>query len=185
MPEVTLYLGGTRSGKSAHAEAEARLAGEPVFYLATARPRPDDEEMLERIRRHKLRRPADWLTVECHRQPAACLGQKLQAVEGQRSTILFDCVTLWMTNILLSLSDPKDFVRFERTALEEVHDLTALMDRTLCHWIFVSGETGLGGIQATARERYFCDVLGTVNQLLSARADKVWFCVAGKKLLLE
>lgn len=185
MHEVTLYLGGTRSGKSARAEAEALRIGGPVLYLATADPRPGDADMLERIRRHRLRRPEFWRTLECRRAPAVCLERELMERQKLLPTILFDCVTMWISNILFSLPEPKNFVQFERTAMAEVEDLMKFMDRTPCRWIFVSGEVGLGGIQATASGRYFCDVLGTVNQLLAARADKVWLCVAGKKLLLE
>ena len=63
MPDLTLYLGGTRSGKSACAEQEAMRSGAAVLYVATAMARPDDESMLERIRRHQARRPAHWRTV--------------------------------------------------------------------------------------------------------------------------
>ena len=64
-PDLTLYLGGTRSGKSARAEAEALQSGGPVLYVATAEARPDDDAMTERIRRHRARRPASWRTLEC------------------------------------------------------------------------------------------------------------------------
>lgn len=63
--ELTLYLGGTRSGKSARAEAQALRTGGPVLYVATAEARPDDPSMHERIRRHRDRRPPHWSTLEC------------------------------------------------------------------------------------------------------------------------
>ena len=159
MPDLTLYLGGTRSGKSVHAERDALQARGPVLYVATAQRRLEDPAMMERIRAHQKRRPEHWHTL--------------------------DCVTMWVTNILCSLPDPEDAVLLEKTCRKELQDLLELMDTISCHWIAVSGETGLGGIQATAMARSFCDGLGLVNQMLAARAREAWFCIAGKKLLLS
>lgn len=189
MPDLTLYLGGTRSGKSACAEQEAMRSGAAVLYVATAMARPDDESMLERIRRHQARRPAHWRTLECGTGLAERLEKELAGFgeheAGPTPVVLLDCVTMWVANILFSLPDPDDLIAFEHAALLEVQALTALMERSPCRWILVSGEVGLGGIQAGARERDFCDCLGMVNQLLAAKAETAWFCIAGKKVPLE
>mgnify|MGYP000967806751 FL=1 len=121
--DLTLFLGGTRSGKSALAEAlvTARARG-PVWYLATARPLGDDPAMAERIRRHRSRRPAHWHTLECPRHPGRELAPLLaaQAPDGPVPTVLLDCVTLWMSNILFALDDPQDAAAFEAGLREEV-----------------------------------------------------------------
>ena len=187
MADMILFLGGTRSGKSARAEAEAMKAEGAVLYVATAKASPEDSSLQERIRRHQIRRPAHWRTLECPKGLAEGLEKTLSSIpdDGYPVTILIDCVTMWVANIMFSLPDPEDLVALETAARQEVEELLSLMERTPCRWILVSGETGLGGIQASARGRFFCDCLGMVNQLLAARAREAWLCVAGKKILLE
>ena len=160
--DLTLFLGGTRSGKSALAEAlvTAKARG-PVWYLATARPLGDDPAMAERIRRHRSRRPAHWHTLECPRHPGRELAPLLaaQAADAPVPTILLDCVTLWMSNILFALDDPQDAAAFETSLTEEVGELLHTMRAFPCRWVLVSGETGLGGIRAERLARVFDDGL--------------------------
>lgn len=211
--DLTLYLGGTRSGKSARAEAQALRTGGPVLYVATAEARPGDPAMRERIRRHRARRPAHWSTLECPLRlaerisavlPASSLEAAASAYPDQppesgtgRSpkdareaapggpTVLLDCVTLWVSNILFTLPDPEDLTAFETAVRTEVNALLALMERSGCRWILVSGETGLGGIAPDRISRNYCDGLGLANQLIAARARKVFLVVAGRSLALE
>ena len=140
-PDLTLYLGGTRSGKSARAEAAALQAQGPVLYVATAEARADDASMLDRIRRHRARRPAHWRTLECPCRLAESIAAALAsapfapgaAEAGRvRPTILVDCVTLWVSNILFSLPDPEDLEAFETAVRAEVDALLALMERSAC-----------------------------------------------------
>lgn len=189
-PDLTLFLGGTRSGKSALAEAmvTARAQG-PVWYLATARATEDDASLRERIRRHRQRRPAHWRTLECPRHPARTLAPLLTAAHRAATeavpTVLLDCVTLWVSNILFSLDDSHDLTAFEAAVREEVEALLGLMARVPCRWVLVSGETGLGGIQTSPLARVFDDGLGLANQLLTARAREAFLVVAGRCLRLE
>ena len=174
--DLTLFLGGTRSGKSALAEAlvTAKARG-PVWYLATARPLGDDPAMAERIRRHRSRRPAHWHTLECPRHPGRELASLLaaQAADAPVPTILLDCVTLWMSNILFALGDPQDAAAFETSLTEEVDELLHTMLAFPCRWVLVSGETGLGGIRAERLARVFDDGLGLANQMLAAQARDI------------
>lgn len=194
MPDLTLYLGGTRSGKSLLAEQDALQAGHPVLYVATAGCRDGDRAWAERVRRHRERRPKSWRTLECERNLAPGIEAELARLAGGRitaghepagMTVLIDCATLWVTNILCALPDPENALLLEEQCEQEVAALLALVHRLPCHWIVVSGETGLGGIAATAMARSFCDALGLVNQRLAAQAKQCWLCVAGKKLLLS
>ena len=185
-PDFTLYLGGTRSGKSARAEARAlELARGPVLYVATAT--AHDEAMSERIRRHRARRPSSWQTLECPRN----LGQRLAAelpslaAAGGTPTILIDCVTLWVSNILFSLPDPEALHPFETEVRREMEALLAVIRASGWRWLVVSGETGLGGIQPSALGRTYADGLGLANQLLAAEARECFLVVAGRLLRLE
>ena len=228
-PDLTLYLGGTRSGKSARAEARALQTRGPVLYVATAEARPDDPSLLERIRRHRARRPEDWRTLErplrlaegiaaaLARFPARAgradeKGPSGKAASGSVSdtarsgaggahppvapvapfaedvggpTILLDCVTLWVSNILFSLPDPEDATELEDAVRAEVEALLGLIERSGCRWLLVSGETGLGGIAPTRLGRAYDDGLGLANQLIAARARDVFLVVAGRTLRLE
>ncbi|MBR6975433.1 MAG: bifunctional adenosylcobinamide kinase/adenosylcobinamide-phosphate guanylyltransferase [Ottowia sp.] len=186
VPDLTLYLGGTRSGKSALAEAHARALPGPVFYVATCRPDPADPDMAARIRRHRERRPAHWHTLECPRDPARLLAARLPPPDAAPApVVLLDCVTLWLANILCSLGESATLAAFESAVETEVRALVDLMGRTRAHWIVVSGEVGLGGIGTDAASRLFADGLGLANQLLAGAAREAWLVVAGRRLKLE
>lgn len=183
--DLTLYLGGTRSGKSAHAEERALQSGGPVLYVATAEARPGDPSMAERLRRHRARRPASWHTLECPLRLAERIAATLAAPPpaiGKTPTILVDCVTLWVSNILFSLPDPEDLTAFETAVRAEVEALLGLMEHSGRRWVLVSGETGLGGIAPTLLGRNYCDGLGLANQLIAARAREVFLTIAGRVL---
>lgn len=210
-PDLTLYLGGTRSGKSTRAEARALQSEGPVLYVATAEARPDDPSMLQRIRQHRARRPGHWHTLECPLRMADAIAAALRkppfSPEGlrpsdvsptrakrarpgtpktacARPTILVDCVTLWVSNILFSLPDPEDPAAFEAAVRAETDALLGLIEGSAYRWIVVSGETGLGGIAPTRLVRNHCDGLGLANQMLAARAREVFLVVAGRLLAL-
>ncbi len=191
LPDLTLYLGGTRSGKSALAEAQALRTGGPVLYVATAEARPEDPAMCERIRRHRERRPAHWHTLECPLHPAPDIERTLAALytslpsRTARPTVLLDCVTLWVCNLLCSLPNPPDQTAFEQAVTTDVRDLLHLMQRLPCQWIVVSGEVGLGGVAADTLSRQYVDGLGLANQLLGAHAGTAWLVLAGRLLPLD
>lgn len=104
---------------------------------------------------------------------------------GATPTILLDCVTLWVSNILFSLPDPEDLRAFEAAVRAEVEALLDLIGRSGRRWVLVSGETGLGGIEPTRLGRNYHDGLGLANQLIAARAREVFLVVAGCLLRLE
>ena len=106
-------------------------------------------------------------------------------IPQERPTILIDCVTLWVSNILFALPEPEDLTAFETAVRTEVNALLALMERSNCRWILVSGETGLGGIEPTRHGRNYCDGLGLANQLIAAQAREAFLVVAGRLLKLE
>ena len=168
-PRTLLLLGGSRSGKSRHAQRIARSLAERPLYLATSR-RWDDEHAA-RIERHRADRGPEWITIEEPLAPS-------QAI-ANHPVIVVDCVTLWLANL------------FERDA----HELDVCLegakleiDRCLEQrrtWIWVSNELGQGVHASTPTARRFVDLQGFVNQYLASRVDAVALMVAGLPLLLK
>ncbi len=166
----TLILGGVRSGKSRLAETLALESKLPVVYIATAT--ADDEEMRRRIDAHRARRSSHWTIVEEPRALAACL--RAQATAG--NCVLVDCLTLWLTNLLIT--DDAQFTR-ERDAL------LALVPQLPGEIILVSNETNLGIMPMGDLTRRFCDAAGQLHQELAQRCDRVVLTIAGLPTILK
>ena len=160
MRKVVLVLGGARSGKSAFAEGLVREAGSERTYIATGR--AWDDEMRERIERHREDRGADWTTVE---EPDDLVG----ALERSRGAVLVDCLTLWVTNLMMAEAE------VERRSADFVEALPRLQ-RTV---VLVSNEVGLGIVPMDAMSRAFRDHAGRLHQRIAAVADEVFFVTAG------
>ncbi|WP_319005123.1 bifunctional adenosylcobinamide kinase/adenosylcobinamide-phosphate guanylyltransferase [Acuticoccus sediminis] len=161
-----LVIGGARSGKSRYAEEIAARSGRPVTYVATAGP-PRDEEMKARIAAHRVRRPANWVTVEAPLDLA-------RTVPGE-GVLLMDCLTLWLTNVMLGEHD----IAAHRAALAD-----ALEARTR-DVIAVANEVGEGIVPATPLGRAFRDEQGILNQEMARRATTVVKMVAGCPLVVK
>lgn len=167
----TLILGGARSGKSALAETIAREQAWDVTYIATAT--PGDPEMQQRIHNHRARRTPHWRVVE---EPLA-LASTLQDQDNAHAVLLVDCMTLWLTNLLLHPNP--DRLAQERTAL--LNTLPHLRARVL----LVSNETGQGIVPLGALNRRFVDEAGWLNQALARCCEQVVLTVAGLPLMLK
>lgn len=168
LPPLTLVLGGARSGKSAYAESLLNDATHPI-YVATAQ--AEDAEMLDRIRRHQKRRGTAWATVE---EPLDLAGALALHSHPDRP-ILVDCLTLWMTNLMLGEAD----IEAETARLlQTLPDLAGPV-------VFVANEVGLGIVPDNALARAFRDHAGRLNQVLAARCQRVVFVAAGLPLLLK
>ncbi|WP_089605003.1 bifunctional adenosylcobinamide kinase/adenosylcobinamide-phosphate guanylyltransferase [Acinetobacter piscicola] len=168
---MQLILGGARSGKSRLAEQTAIQSAKPVIYIATAQ--AYDDEMRQRITHHQSQRPSEWKVIEEPLFLADCL-QKNDAV-GQ--VILIDCLTLWMSNLLMH-SDPD-------LQTNQCLNLLALLPQLQSEIILVSNETGLGVIPMGEITRKFVDESGRLHQQLGQIVDKVVFCVAGFPMILK
>jgi adenosylcobinamide kinase/adenosylcobinamide-phosphate guanylyltransferase len=165
-PRMTLVLGGARSGKSAHAEGLVEAAPAPWLYLATAQ--AFDDEMRERIALHRERRSADWIT----RDAPIDLPEAVAAAPGP---VLVDCLTLWMTNLILSEADVP-------AAVAALLDACAGVPGPL---VLVGNEVGLGIVPDNALARRFRDEAGRLHQRLAAQADRVVFMVAGLPMIVK
>jgi adenosylcobinamide kinase / adenosylcobinamide-phosphate guanylyltransferase len=163
---VTLVLGGARSGKSRLAES---LAFGEKHYIATAQ--AYDDEMRERIAKHQAQRGEGWAT---HEEPLA-LALKLAEVDGNGRFILVDCLTLWLSNLILDEHDWEG----PTTAL------TSVLAGVQADVVLVSNEVGLSIVPDNALGRRFRDAQGLLNQRVAAVADNVVFVAAGLPLLLK
>jgi adenosylcobinamide kinase/adenosylcobinamide-phosphate guanylyltransferase len=181
MGELTLILGGARSGKSVHAEAVARASGRPVFYVATATAL--DDEMRERIDRHRAMRPSEWRTLEAPLKVGAALVAHAQDLSGH--VVLLDCITLLVSNVLLALSEDAPAAQAMQDVEAEIEALLAARDRLEGQWLIVSNEVGLGLVPPYPLGRLFRDTLGWANQRLARAADKVVFMVSGIPMVVK
>ncbi|MGE5755978.1 MAG: bifunctional adenosylcobinamide kinase/adenosylcobinamide-phosphate guanylyltransferase [Planctomycetaceae bacterium] len=177
MSETILVLGGTRSGKSRLAE---RLAGErePVTLVATASVDPTDAEMSARIARHRTERPAHWTTVEAPRD----LEGVLAGLAARDGSVVIDCVTLWISNLMLGQGEGEPL---EDEAILAALDRAARAARGQARVIWVSNEVGSGIIPINPLARRFADLQGWANQRLAAACDSVVLCVAGLSVRLK
>ena len=163
LPDITLVLGGARSGKSRHAEFLVESQSGPCVYLATAE--PGDAEMAERIARHRARRGGRWTTVE---EPLDLVGA-LAAGAGPDRVVLVDCLTLWLSNLLGA-------GREVEAACEHLIGALPSLGGPV---VFVSNEVGLGVVPDNALARRFVDHAGRLHQSLAAAATSVVVMTAG------
>jgi adenosylcobinamide kinase/adenosylcobinamide-phosphate guanylyltransferase len=163
MPVITLVLGGARSGKSAY--AESLFSGEAA-YIATAE--IGDAEMGERIATHQARRGKLWTTFEAPLDLA-------KVMLAQEKPMLVDCLTLWLSNLMLA----------ERDIGAESEALLAALPKLAAPAVFVSNEVGLGIVPDNALARSFRDQAGLLNQRIAKAANRVVFVAAGLPLVLK
>lgn len=163
LPTTTLLLGGARSGKSAFAEKLAIDSGLHRLYLATGR--AYDSEMETRIQKHQQDRGTGWTTLEV---PLDIIPTLQQETSPER-VILVDCLTLWITNLMMA---EKDIENETQILVEALPNLNGPV-------LFVSNEVGQGIVPDNAMARAFRDHAGRLHQLIAAEANAVYFLTAG------
>ena len=170
---LTFVLGGCRSGKSGFALATASaIAADRRIFIATSMPL--DDEMQARVARHRAERGAGWTTVEA---PLA-LAEAIAENAGNGGVILVDCLTLWISNMLLSTDAP--------AAVEaRIPHLIRTLAQAACPVVLVSNEVGAGIVPENTLARQFRDLAGTANQAVAAAANRVVWVVAGIPVTLK
>ncbi len=163
MGKAILILGGARSGKSGFAEGLGDALPGGHIYIATAQ--AFDDEMTQRIARHRADRAGHWQTVEC---PLA-LPETILEYDAEDSVILVDCLTLWLSNLMLGNHDVA-------AARSRLADALRMARGTI---LLVSNEVGQGIVPDNALARQFRDEAGWLNQAMARIADEVWFVTAG------
>nr|CAD6413405.1 bifunctional adenosylcobinamide kinase/adenosylcobinamide-phosphate guanylyltransferase [Rhizobium sp. Q54] len=166
---TVLILGGARSGKSAFAERMARETRLDRHYVATGQ--AYDDEMRDRIERHRSDRGTGWATHEVRTELVECLRQ----IDSDRHVVLVDCLTLWLTNLMMANADISPAVE----GLAE--HLRSHSGRLL----LVSNEVGLGIVPDNRMAREFRDHAGRLHQQIAAVADEVYFVAAGLPLKMK
>jgi len=168
---IILVTGGARSGKSQYAELRAEELGGRRLYIATAEAK--DEEMAQRIAEHKKRRGSDWATIE---EPVE-LSSALAAQRGRTDCALVDCLTIWLSNLLLH--------RDANFAEDRVEQLVETLPRLDFHVVLVTNEVGWGIVPDNALARQFRDLAGWANQRIAAAANEVVLTVAGISMIVK
>lgn len=169
--KLIFVLGGARSGKSSFALQQGK-GHSPRAFLATAEPL--DAEMAIRIQKHKRSRGSGWTTFEIPIQLAEWFSEQ----GGNYSSVVVDCLTLWLNNLLREKVRPRQVSSRVRTLLKAIRACPSQV-------VMVSNELGLGLVPGDAVSREFRDVAGRINQFIAAEADEVYFLVSGLPLRLK
>ncbi len=174
MSELTLVIGGTRSGKSAFA-TELAKKDKHVCYIATAdsgqSSRINDGEMLERIQKHRENRPAEWKTVEAPLE----LDKAVSNLNGNLDVVLIDCITIYVTNMLLGSQKEEG----DEHIIDAIDKLCSVCKNVSFNVIMVTNEVGCGVVPDNALSRRFRDIAGYANQIIAREADNVYLVTAG------
>ncbi|HJM89211.1 MAG TPA: bifunctional adenosylcobinamide kinase/adenosylcobinamide-phosphate guanylyltransferase [Dehalococcoidia bacterium] len=180
MGDIWFVTGGARSGKSRYAERLALETTLDVVYIATME--PHDDELRQRVERHRADRPATWQTIEAPLDPAAAL----RSIDGDACALL-DCLSLWVANRLMALGDePSSEVvgELESGLQQDVDALIAAAEGRSAPTVIVTNEVGSGVVPEYALGRIYRDLLGLTNQRVAARATRAWLMASGRALEL-
>ena len=179
MANITLILGGARSGKSSYAQSLAEETGKFVTFLATAQPL--DDEMSARIQKHRAERPATWETLEIPMDIATHVRQIKSDI------VILDCITLLVSNLLMQFvqQDLVDEALFLASLQKEMNELLSMLRTTDQHWLIISNEVGQGLVPEYQMGRVYRDGLGWANQTLAREAEKVLWMVAGIPMIVK
>ena len=172
MKKITLIIGGCKSGKSRHALHLAEKDDSRKIFIATCV--PFDEELKERIARHKTERDGSWKTVDAPIE----LTEAICAYDDEYAVLLVDCLTLWINNLMLTSEDPYHID-------ENVTKLVAALSAARCPVILVANEVGAGIVPENRLARLFRDAAGVTNQRIAALADEVIYMVAGIPMTIK
>ena len=167
LKEITFVIGGCRSGKSTYAMQTAeKMTAEQKIFIATCV--PQDDEMKRRVARHQKERSQNWVTVEAPQDlPEAILQNSRRG-----DVILVDCLTLWVSNLLIETGD-------ETKIKDTIPHLIEALEKATCPIVLVSNEVGTGIVPENRLARQFRDITGWVNQAVAKCANKVVWMVAG------
>jgi adenosylcobinamide kinase/adenosylcobinamide-phosphate guanylyltransferase len=172
MGDLLLVTGGTRSGKSRYAVERARGWGARILYVATCQ--PEDEEMRERVRRHRAERPDTWTTIEPGEHVVTAIQQDGPRADG----ILLDCLTLYVARLLGSGCGELD-------AAQQAEALCGALRAIPCPSVIVTNEVGWGVVPDTPLGRLFRDAAGRVNQVAAQYAQEVVLLVCGLPVVVK
>ncbi len=174
MREVVFIIGGCKSGKSSFALqlSEENYPGLTKHYMATAI--VFDQEMEERVKRHREDRKDNWFTIECPYE----LPSQISKIMSKHNLLLVDCLTMWINNLLFKGLSTKDIEK-------EIKRLVDVVVHGEGVFVFVSNEVGLGIVPGDKLSRQFRDIVGILHQKIAEIADKVYFVTCGIPNLIK
>jgi adenosylcobinamide kinase / adenosylcobinamide-phosphate guanylyltransferase len=172
LKKITLVIGGCKSGKSRLALRLAEKLSARRIFIATCV--PFDEELKERVARHKEERDGTWTTVDV----PIHLPEAISGHDGKKTVLLVDCLTLWINNLLMASED-------QRYIDDAVDKLIEALSAARCPVIMVANEVGAGIVPENRLARLFRDAAGVANQRIAALADEVIYLVAGIPMTIK
>lgn len=179
MSKVILVTGGARSGKSNFAEKLCKEQNNNTAYIATSI--PFDDEMKDRVRKHKESRPKNWKTYEIYKDIYTIIDD----ISKEHKTVILDCVTLLVNNLIFTYeididnSTQNEIDELEKYIKEQVEKLIIEIQKTDLYFVIVTNELGLGGVSINKLTRVYTDIVGRVNQQIASQSDDVYFVISG------
>ena len=179
MSKVILVTGGARSGKSNFAEKLCKEQNNNTAYIATSI--PFDDEMKDRVRKHKESRPDNWKTYEIYKDIYTIIDD----ISKEHKTVILDCITLLVNNLIYTYeididnSTQDKIDELEKYIKEQVEKLLIEIQKTNLYFIIVTNELGLGGVSINKLTRVYTDIVGRINQQIAAQSDEVYFVISG------
>lgn len=179
MSKIILVTGGARSGKSNFAESLCKERNNKTLYIATSI--PCDDEMKDRVKKHRDSRPSEWKTYEIYKD----IYSIIMEINNNYETVILDCVTLLVNNLMFSYKIDIDNAKSDEiNALEfyikdQVNKLLEEIKLTNLYFVFVTNELGMGIVPGNKLSRIYSDVVGRINQLIASKSDEVHFVVSG------
>ncbi|MGL5506982.1 MAG: bifunctional adenosylcobinamide kinase/adenosylcobinamide-phosphate guanylyltransferase [Paraclostridium sp.] len=179
MSKLILVTGGSRSGKSSFAESLCIKQNNSTAYIATSI--PFDEEMKDRVRKHKESRPNEWKTYEIYKD----IYSIIEAISNEHKTIILDCVTLLINNLMFDYGLDFDNTTSEQTnemeiyIKQQIEKLINEIRKTELYVVIVTNELGMSLVPDNKLCRVYSDIVGRINQYIATKSDEVYFVVSG------
>ncbi len=174
---LTLITGGARSGKSSFAEKIIKEKNKKTAYIATAT--NFDDEMTDRIKKHRSSRPSFWDTYEWHLD----IHSKIEDIKDKYEIVLLDCITIYINNIMYykatSVDECENIDEIEQIVINDIKKMIDEFKKTNLEIYLVTNELGSGIVPMSKFARYFRDIAGRVNQYLASQSDNVYLTVSG------
>jgi adenosylcobinamide kinase/adenosylcobinamide-phosphate guanylyltransferase len=174
-----MVTGGARSGKSSHAESLCRAQNNSTAYIATSI--PFDDDMKDRVKKHRAMRPSSWTTYEVYQD----IYKEIPKIAKSHQTVILDCVTLLVNNIMFKedidfeTCEYLEIDRVEQSIKEQVDLLIKAVRKTDLYFVMVTNEIGMSVIGATRLTRVYTDIIGRINQQIAKASDEVYLVVSG------
>ncbi|MEG0181672.1 MAG: bifunctional adenosylcobinamide kinase/adenosylcobinamide-phosphate guanylyltransferase [Peptostreptococcaceae bacterium] len=179
MSKLILVTGGSRSGKSSFAEILCKNRENSTAYIATST--PFDEEMKDRVRKHKESRPSNWKTYEIYKD----IYTIIKDISNSHQTVILDCVTLLVNNLMFEYGIDFDNCTSEETNKMEIYikdqieKLIKEIEITNLYFVIVTNELGMSLVPDNKLCRVYSDIVGRINQYIAKCSDEVYFVVSG------